>query len=62
MFTELTAGYQIVAPGRSPGLEAAVEARRNLVAIYEALNPQKAAYFRAEEISAENGLFTEGDL
>jgi tetratricopeptide (TPR) repeat protein len=47
---ELLTGYRIVARGRSPYLEAAVDARRDLVATYEALNAaDKAARFRSEE-------------
>jgi serine/threonine-protein kinase len=52
---ELLAGYHIVTPGRSPSLEAAVEARRGLVSVYEALNaPDKAARFRSEEMTARS--------
>jgi serine/threonine-protein kinase len=44
---ELLAGYQIVTPGRNPALEAAVNARRDLVSVYDALNlPEKAAKYR----------------
>ena len=52
--SELLAGYQIVTPGRNAGLEAAVNARRDLVSVYEALNiPEKAAKFRAKQTVAE---------
>jgi len=45
---ELLTGYNIVARGRSPYLEAAVDARRDLVATYAALNaPERAARFRS---------------
>jgi eukaryotic-like serine/threonine-protein kinase len=50
---ELLAGYQIVTPGRKPSLEAARNARRDLVAVYEALKqPEKAGRFRAEQAAA----------
>ncbi|HEX4770808.1 MAG TPA: tetratricopeptide repeat protein [Bryobacteraceae bacterium] len=53
--TELLAGYRIVTPGRSPSLQAAVDARRSLVSLYDALNmPNKAAEFRTEDSSAEH--------
>lgn len=43
---ELLRGYQVVTPGRT-ALEAAVNARKDLVSVYEALNmPEKAAKFR----------------
>ena len=51
--TELLAGYRIVTPGRKPLLEAAVHARRDLIAVYQALNsPQDAARMRAEQEAA----------
>lgn len=52
--TELLAGYRIVTPGRSPSLQAAVDARANLISLYQALNEsQQAARFRAEQVAAE---------
>ena len=51
---ELLAGYRIVTPGRKPSLEAAVNARRDLVSLYEALHvPEKAARFRGEPATSQ---------
>ncbi len=47
---ELLAGYRIVMPGRKASLEAAVNARKDLVSLYEAMHvPEKAAKFRSEQ-------------
>ena len=47
---ELLAGYRLVISGRRPALEAAVNARRDLISVYEALQlPDKAGKFRAEQ-------------
>jgi len=47
---ELLAGYRIVTPGRKATLEAAANARRDLVTLYEASHaPEKAARFRSEQ-------------
>jgi serine/threonine-protein kinase len=51
---QLLAGYRIVTPGRNPSLQAAIDARKNLVSVYEALhNPAKAAEFRMKQAATE---------